>query len=51
MVTEYIFNFPVLLCGKMGKIIVPNGKNIFPNRTNLFPIWNFFFPIFPSAKL
>ena len=33
MVTKYFSTFPVFSCGKMGKIIVPNGRNIFPNRT------------------
>jgi hypothetical protein len=35
MVTEYFSTFPVFLCGKMGKIIVPNGRNIFSNKTIL----------------
>ena len=34
MVAEYFLTFPVFLCGKMGKIRVPNGRNILPNRTS-----------------
>ena len=51
MVTQWVFlTFPPFSCGKMGKIIVPDGKKN-QNRTLFFPIWNIFFPIFPSATL
>ena len=46
MVTQWFFlTFPPFSCGKMGKIIVPDGKKN-QNRTLFFPIWNIFSQFF-----
>ena len=52
MVTEYFFNFSILLCGKMEKINFLTRKNIFSKQNISFSkLEKYFFPILPGATL